>query len=101
MTRDDAEHTLFGDHLGTVSTGNRFPLVWRNLVDSLLGASTGAQCPGDVRHAPDAILVGDKEIVALPGEAIGLVEILDVAIDPFGRTFAFADPDGYAITIHS
>lgn len=46
-------------------------------------------------HAPDAQEIHDTLV------ADG-VPIVSAPIDgPFGRTFAFADPDGYAITLHS
>ena len=45
-------------------------------------------------HAPDADAVHDAM------RAAG-VEIVAAPIDgPFGRTFTFADPDGYRITLH-
>lgn len=46
-------------------------------------------------HAPDAQAIHDKLLAAG-------VEITSAPIDgPFGRTFTFADPDGYLITLHS
>ncbi|WP_434749961.1 VOC family protein [Paenibacillus amylolyticus] len=46
-------------------------------------------------HAPDAQEIHDKLLAAG-------VKITSVPIDgPFGRTFTFADPDGYFITLHS
>lgn len=46
-------------------------------------------------HAPDAQEIHDK--LAAAG-----VPITAPPIDgPFGRTFTFADPDGYRITLHS
>ncbi len=45
--------------------------------------------------APDAQEIHDALVAAG-------VPILSAPIDgPFGRTFTFADPDGYAITLHS
>lgn len=45
-------------------------------------------------YAPDAQEIHDK--LASAG-----VEIVSAPIDgPFGRTFTFADPDGYRITLH-
>ena len=45
-------------------------------------------------HAPDAQLIHDALVAAG-------VEITAPPIDgPFGRTFTFADPDGYQITLH-
>ncbi|MEK4004270.1 VOC family protein [Paenibacillus sp. FSL H3-0333] len=46
-------------------------------------------------YAPDAQDIHDK--LAAAG-----VKITSAPIDgPFGRTFTFADPDGYLITLHS
>ncbi|SDY85286.1 VOC family protein [Herbiconiux ginsengi] len=45
-------------------------------------------------HAPDAQTIHD----ALVADGVGIVS---APIDgPFGRTFTFADPDGYQITLH-
>ena len=82
MALRDAEHALLRDHLGAVRPGNRLPLLRRHLIDALILAAARAQCAENVRHAPDAVLVGDKHVIALPGEAIGPVEILDVPVDP-------------------
>lgn len=46
-------------------------------------------------YAPDAQEIHDK--LAVAG-----VKITSAPIDgPFGRTFTFADPDGYLVTLHS
>jgi predicted enzyme related to lactoylglutathione lyase len=46
-------------------------------------------------HAPDAQAIHD----ALAGDGVTIVtEPFD---GPFGRTFTFADPDGYRITLHA
>ena len=46
-------------------------------------------------YAPDTQLIHDKLVTAG-------VKITSAPIDgPFGRTFTFADPDGYQITLHS
>lgn len=46
-------------------------------------------------HAPDTQEIHDKLIAAG-------IKITSPPIDgPFGRTFTFADPDGYLITLHS
>ena len=46
-------------------------------------------------HAPDAQQIHD----ALAGAGVTIVtEPFD---GPFGRTFAFADPDGYHVTLHA
>ena len=41
-----------------------------------------------MRHLPDAVLIRDQQVVILPGDPIRLVEILDVAIDPFHMALA-------------
>ena len=43
---------------------------------------------GDVQAIHDALVADGHPIVAAPVDG------------PFGRTFAFADPDGYHITLH-
>ncbi|WP_338541760.1 VOC family protein [Paenibacillus tundrae] len=46
-------------------------------------------------QAPDAQEIHDKLVAAG-------VKITSAPIDgPFGRTFTFADPDGYLVTLHS
>lgn len=45
-------------------------------------------------HAPDAQAIYD----ALVGAGVAI--IADPIDGPFGRTFTFADPDGYGITLH-
>ncbi|GIO38718.1 glyoxalase [Paenibacillus antibioticophila] len=46
-------------------------------------------------HAPNAQEIHDKLIAAG-------IKIISAPIDgPFGRTFTFADPDGYLVTLHS
>jgi predicted enzyme related to lactoylglutathione lyase len=42
----------------------------------------------DVQHIHDALVADGHSIVAAPIDG------------PFGRTFTFADPDGYQITLH-
>jgi hypothetical protein len=31
-----------------------------------------------------AMMIGQKHVIDLPGEAVGLVEVLHMAVDPFG-----------------
>lgn len=46
-------------------------------------------------HAPDTQEIHDKLVDAG-------ITIVSAPVDgPFGRTFSFADPDGYVITLHS
>jgi hypothetical protein len=47
-----------------------------------------------MRHPPDAVLVGHQEFVAPPGQTIGPVEVLDMAVDPFGATLAVIAQQG-------
>lgn len=42
----------------------------------------------DVQQIHDALVEDDRDIVSAPIDG------------PFGRTFTFADPDGYQITLH-
>jgi catechol 2,3-dioxygenase-like lactoylglutathione lyase family enzyme len=67
--------------------------------DLLPGVDLDAATPGEGiavwMHAPDAQQIHD----ALAGDGVTIaVEPFD---GPFGRTFSFADPDGYQITLHS
>ena len=50
--------------------------------------------PDHVRHLPDAILIGDQQVVILPGDPVRLVEILDVAVDPFHMALAIVTQQG-------
>ena len=45
-------------------------------------------------HADDAQQVHDRLVDA------GVPVLVDPFDGPFGRTFTFADPDGYAVTVH-
>ncbi len=82
MALNDAEYALVGDHRGTIGSGDRLTLVRRNLIDALYLAPTRAECAKDVRHAPDAVLVSDENMIVLPSEAVGPVEILDMTVNP-------------------
>ena len=89
MANGDAEDALFGQHLRPIGAGHRLALIGRHLVDALRRhRAAGAECADIVGHAPDAVLVGHQETVVAPGEAIGPVEVLDMAIDPFGPAFS-------------
>ena len=46
-----------------------------------------------MRHLPDSVLVRDQQVVALPCDPIGPIEILDMAIDPFHMTLAIVAQD--------
>ena len=83
MTLDDAEDAFLGQHLGAIGARHRLALIGRHLVGALRRhRAAGAQGADDVRHEPDAVLVGDQDLVALECRAIRLVEVLDMAIDP-------------------
>src|SRR5882672_5846447 len=91
----DAEDTFFGQQLRAVGAGYRLALVSRYLVGALRRLRAArTERADDVRHAPDAVLVGDEEVVVAPSEAVGPVEVLDIAIDPFGTTFAVVPQQG-------
>ena len=85
MALDDAKDALLGQHLGAVGAGRRFALVRRHLVGALWWRRAGgAQRADDVRHGPDGVLVVDQDLVGAQGEAGRLVEVLDMALYPFG-----------------
>ena len=67
MTLDDAEDAFLGQHLGAIGAArHRLALIGRHLVGALRRhRAAGAQGADDVRHAPDAVLVGDQDLVAL------------------------------------
>ena len=82
MALRDAEYALLRDHFGAVRPGNRFAFLRRHLIDALILAAARAQRAETMRHAPDAVLVGDQHVIALPGETVRPVEILDMPVDP-------------------
>ena len=92
---DDAEDALLGQHLRAIGAGHRLALVGRQLVGALRRhRAAGAQGADDVRHPPDAVLVGDQDVVAPPGKAIGPVEVLDMAVDPHRVALAVVAQQG-------
>ena len=82
MALRNAEHALLRDHFRAVCPGNRFAFLRRHLIDALILAAAGAQRAKNVRHAPDAVLVGDQHVIALPGQPVRPVEIFDMPVDP-------------------
>ena len=67
---DDAEYAFLGDHLlRRLSAGDRLALVGWHLVDALLSRSPAPEGAENVRHAPDAILVGDQHVAHLARRA--------------------------------
>ena len=82
MALHNAEHALLAEHLGAVRPGNRLALLGRHLIDAQCFAAARAQRAENVRHAPDAVLVGDQHVIALPGQTVRPVEILDMPVDP-------------------
>ena len=80
---------FFGQHLRAISARHGLALVGRQLVGALRRyRAPCAQCADDVRHAPDAVLVGDQDVVAPERKAIGFVEVFDMTIDPLGAALA-------------
>ena len=88
MTLDDAEYAFLGDHLGAIGSGDRPSLLRRHLINALRLAAPRAESAENVRHAPDAVLVGYQDVTVPPGEAVGSVKILDVAFDPLRASAA-------------
>ena len=53
-----------------------------------LAPRAGTHRADSMRHLPDAVLVGDQNLAVAPGEPVGPVQALDVAIDPVGLAVA-------------
>ena len=89
MSLNNSEDAFLGDHLGTVGARD-WPALFRCQFVGALGwdCAAWAHRPHDMRHPPNAVLVGDKKMISLPGEAIGLVQVFDVTINRFGVTLA-------------
>jgi hypothetical protein len=81
---NDAKDTLFRDHLSTVGPRCRLTFLRRYLIDALCLTAASAKSAETVWHAPDAILIGHKNVVVPPSQAVGFVEVLDVAVNPGG-----------------
>ena len=74
----------------TIAFALREPLPGTDLASAPqpgLGIAVWMQAP-DAQQIHDALAADGHTIVAAPVDG------------PFGRTFAFADPDGYQITLH-
>lgn len=82
MALNDAKYSLFGDHLSTVGPRCRLTFVRWYLIDALCLAAPSAKSAKIVWHAPDAVLIGHKDVVVPPSQAVGLVEVFDVTINP-------------------
>ena len=108
QTRDRAaSQTFYEQYLGLVRSpaGPPHAVVFDTkpiafaVRDRLPGVDLDATKPGEGiavwLHADDAQQIHDA--LAADGATI-VVEPFD---GPFGRTFTFADPDGYQITLHS
>ena len=92
---NDAEDTLFGQHLRAIGAGHRLALIRRQRVGALRRyRAAGAQGADDVRHPPDAVLVGHQDVVTPEGKAIGLVEVLDMPVDPNRAALAVVAQQG-------
>src|SRR5262245_36204123 len=81
---NDAKNTLFRDHLRTVGPRCRLTFLRRYLIDALCLTAASTKSAEIVWHAPDAVLIGHKDVVVPPSEPVGLVEVLDVTINPYG-----------------
>ena len=81
---NDAKNTLFRDHLGTVGPRCWLTFGRRYLIDVLCLRVASAKSAEIVRHAPDAVLVGHKDVVVPPSQTIGFVEVLDMTVNPTG-----------------
>ncbi|MBY0205817.1 MULTISPECIES: VOC family protein [Paenibacillus] len=108
VTNLESSATFYQNHLGLVRSqaGPPHAVVFETkpiafaLRDLMPGVKLGADTQPGLGvalwlHAPDAQAIHDKLLAAG-------VRITSAPIDgPFGRTFTFADPDGYLITLHS
>ncbi len=95
MALHDAENAFLGEQLRAIRARYRLALVRWHVGRLLRRLRTArAQCPDDVRHAPDAVLVGYQQLVAAPGQAVGFVEVLDMPVDPFGAALAIIAQQG-------
>lgn len=102
----DASAAFYERHLGLIRRpGPPHAIVYDTqpiafaLRDPLPGfdPSAAAEPSGGVAlwfHAPDAQDIHDALVAA------GVSIVAEPIDGPFGRTFAFADPDGYRITLH-
>jgi hypothetical protein len=79
---NDAKYALFRDHLSTVGSRCRLTFVRRYFVDALCLTAASAKSAEIVWHAPDAVLIGHKDVVVTPSQAVGFVEVLDVTVNP-------------------
>jgi len=108
VTDLESSAQFYQDHLGLVRSpaGPPHAVVFdtKPIAFALRDLIPGVELNADARpglgvalwlYAPDAQEIHDK--LASAG-----VTITSAPIDgPFGRTFTFADPDGYLITLHS
>ena len=70
MALRDAEHALLRDYLGAIRPGDRLAVLGRYLIDAQVLAATRAQRAKNVRYAPNAVLIGDENVIALPGQTV-------------------------------
>src|SRR5262245_2493505 len=94
VTLNDAEYALLRDHLGAVGAWCRLALIGRDFINAFVLRSASAKRSNDVWHAPDAILVGDKNVIISPSESIRSVQVLNVAVDPCGVSAAVIPQKG-------
>jgi hypothetical protein len=57
-------------------------------IDALLLITSRSQRPENIWHVPDAVLIRHKNMIALPDEPVGLVEVRDMAVNPAGAPVA-------------
>jgi hypothetical protein len=54
------------------------------LIDALCLTAASAKSAEIVWHAPDAVLIGHKDVIVPPSQAVRFVEVLDVTVNPGG-----------------
>src|SRR5262249_61731368 len=83
VTLDNTEHTLARDHLRPISTGDWAPLLRSQLVNALCRLwPARTESSRYMWNTPNSVLVRNEHVIALPSEAIWLVEVFDVTLDP-------------------
>ena len=89
MALRNAKDTLLGQQLRAIGAVDGLALVRRHVGDLLRRhRPAGAHRADNMRHPPDRILVGHQELVAAPRQAVRLVEVLDMPVDPPGFALA-------------
>src|SRR5215471_16327131 len=84
---DDPEHALRRDHLRPISAGDRPALLRKQLINALCRLRpTSTESSGYMWNTPNSVLVCNEHVIALPSEAIWLVEVFDMTLNPFRPT---------------